>query len=304
MTNPPISTAEHIDGNAEPCPTPLAWQEVVQSYLDIRRVGPIDFAHGQVEVTQIGQGVPLVFLPPAYGTPHLFALIAWLLKDQRQCILLDHPQFAQRPSLSSGVEPVAQAYLTVLESLFGGPVDVYASTYSAQVCLEMLRQKPTAVHRALLQSAVLQRRLTGVERGMLHLGRQLPFQMRRVPLWLSTQLQNHRRWFPPFDETRFGFLLRETSRTPIHEVADRMLRSAKSNLADRLSQITTPVFILQCEGDGRLLIEQQAQLIEALPAAQSDWMYTTGHYPYLTHPHRLVKVLREFFEIPKLPESS
>jgi len=37
-------------------------------------------------------------------------------------------------------------------------------------------------------------------------------------------------------------------------------------------------------------------IIEFLPQAKSETILGTGQYPYLTHPHRLAKVVANFLE--------
>jgi hypothetical protein len=35
-------------------------------------------------------------------------------------------------------------------------------------------------------------------------------------------------------------------------------------------------------------------LASGLPCARTEFLHTTGHLPYLTHPHRIAKLTREF----------
>ncbi len=288
-----------LDEIPDPCPTPLAWQEVVQSFQEQIRQGPLDFQFGTVTATQFGEGPPLVFLPGSLGSPRLYALLAWLLKENRQCWLLDHPVFESRPNPKELISATATAYVDVLGELFDGPVEVYASNFGVPVCLEMMRSTPTLVQKAALQSGWATRKLTFFEKSLLQIGRFVPFTIRSVPLWLSTQIQNHRAWFPPFDETRFGFLLNETYQTSVRDVSRRLLAASQTDLSSQLAKIRTEVLLVRCEGDGQLISQQQDLLEKSLPKHESVSLHTTGHYPFLTHPHRLVKVLREFFNIPK-----
>ncbi len=288
-----------VEENPDPCPTPLAWQGVVQSFQEQIRQGPVDFQAGTVTATQFGEGPPLVFLPGSLGSPRLYALISWLLKENRQCWLFDHPTFRTRPSPKDLIPATSNAYAEVLNELFDGPVEVYASTFSVPVCLELMRSAPRVVKKAILQSGWATRKLTFTEKSLLQVGRYVPFSIRSVPLWLSTQIQNHRAWFPPFDETRFGFLLNETYSASVRDVSRRLLASSQTDLTPQLAEIETEVLLVRCEGDGRLISQQQDLLEESLPNHESVSLHSTGHYPFLTHPHRLVKVLREFFDIPK-----
>lgn len=283
----------------EPCPTPLLWQDIVLSFHEEMRQGPVEFAGGQVTATQFGTGLPLVFLPGSVASPRLYALTAWLLKDDRQCWLLDHPTFENRPDDSKLVQESAAAYAHVLDDLFGGAVDVYSSSYGVQVCLEMLLSHPSSVKRAVFQSGWTNRTFTGREKFLLKFGRKLPITLRRLPLWVSTQVQNHRPWFPPYDETRFNFLLQETSTIRVSDLCQRLLAASEINFMERLSAIEKEVLLIESEGDGDWILSQSSQMADKLQHSKVEELHTSGHYPYLTHPHRLVKLLRQFFEIPK-----
>lgn len=297
MTDLTPSIPPTLEENREPCPTPLAWQEVVQEFQKEIRQGPVSFAGGHVTATQFGTGRPLIFLPGSLSSSRLYALTAWLLKDQRECWLLDHPQFDHAPAPSKLIPQTAGAYSSVLQALCGGPVDVYASNYGVPVCLEMMLQTPQSIERALLQSGWASKQLTVTEKLLLHIGKHLSLSVKRIPLWLSTQIQNHRPWFPPFDETRFGFLLNETYQTSVRDVSKRLLAAASTDFTERLPEIGHQILVVRCEGDGHRIAEEEDRLETLLPNCKSTWMHSTGHYPYLTHPHRLLKVMREFFEI-------
>lgn len=297
------SSIESADFPSEPeretCPTPLLWQDIVLSFHEFYRQGPLEFPGGTLTATQFGSGLPLVFLPGTLCTPRLYALTTHLLQEERQCWILGHPDFETTPSESERINKSAIAYSSVLEDLFGGPVEVYASDYAVPVCLELLRVAPDAVKSAVLQSGWGHRSLTTLERILLGIGRRLPFKLKRIPLWKSSQIQNHRSWFPPYDETRFSFLLSETSEVSTSDVCRRFLASAKIDKLSDLAATTQPILVLRTEGDGKYISKQADDLEAALPNCESMWLHTSGHYPFLTHPHRLVKVLRDFFPIPQ-----
>lgn len=283
----------------EPCPTPLLWQDIVLSFHEEMRQGPVDFAGGTVTATQFGAGLPLVFLPGSVASPRLYALTAWLLKDDRQCWLLDHPIFDQPPHEANLVEKSAKAYANVIADLFGGPVDIYASNSGVPVCLQMMLAYQEVVRKAAFQSGWVNRTFTNREKFLFKVGKKLPFSLRRLPWWVSTQVQNHRPWFPPYDETRFNFLLNETSTTLIADICERLLASAEVDFTSPLSKIKQDVLLIKSEGDGDWILSQSKLMSTELPNSQIEELHTSGHYPYLTHPHRLVKLLRQFFEIPK-----
>ena len=286
---------------SEPCPTPLVWQDVVQSFLDERREGDVDFLGGSLTVTQFGTGQPLVVLTGTVGSPRLFALTAWLLREEFQLWIFDRPRFQQRKTASEYIQASTDAYSSVVSELFDQPVDCYAPTLGAQVAIQMMLDSSEGgesprLRKVALQSGWAHRDLTMMEKTLLGIGSSIPFRLRKVPFWLSTQIANHRPWFPPYDETRFGFLLAETYKTSVRDLSLRMRAAAKTDLSNSLTAIRNDVLLVRTEGDGQAIVTEQDTLEQNIPGCHSEWMHTCGHFPFLTHPHRLVKILRQFYQ--------
>lgn len=279
---------------SEPCPTPLAWQEVVKSFRESAQSRVFTTDDADVTVTEFGQGPPLVFFPGLAGGPLLFALTAWLLKDEFRSLLFEHPRYRVRPAPRDLIKCTSENWAMAVEHLCPQGADLYACSLGSQIALKTMASYPRLIRSAVLQGAWAVRSLTWAERSLLQLGRWSPFSIRRTPLWLSAQIQNHRRWFPPFDETRFGFLLNETGQTPTRDVADRLLAAGRTDLTGLLPSLPQQILILHCEGEGRVIDQTQQELQRRLPRAQSEAMPLAGQYPYLTHPHRLVKIIRSF----------
>lgn len=292
--NIPLSSVS-LDPQPEPCPTPLAWQEVLREFDQQSLIRTYETELGELDLTEFGQGPPLLFLPGIVGTPRLFALTAWLLRDEFRCLLPDHPRWKRRPRTKDLIGQTAEVVAAVGRHLAGEGLDLFGTSFGGQVALELMLRQPGLVRRAVLQSSWAWRRLTVTEKAVLQIGRGVWLPIQKVPLWLSTQVQNHRRWFPPFDETRFGFLLNQTYATPTREVSRRLLAAGQTDLRPMLGSIEHPVLILKCEGDGRQISAAEEELERDLPSARTVEMHTTGLFPYLTHPHRLVKILREQF---------
>jgi pimeloyl-ACP methyl ester carboxylesterase len=123
-----------------------------------------------------------------------------------------------------------------------------------------------------------------------------------VPAWISVQAQNHRRWFPPFDQSRFDFLMQELAGQPCRDVAQRLL--AETLPLENFASSPVPALFIYCEGDGPLLTRELQQLQSHFLRAQQAELHSAGMFPYLTHPHRLVKVLRGFLESARGPQAS
>ena len=64
------------------------------------------------------------------------------------------------------------------------------------------------------------------------------------------------------------------------------------NLSDRLADVKCPVLLVRTEGQGQLETAGHEVLEKGLPNARTEWLHSTGLHPYLTHPHRLAKILK------------
>jgi pimeloyl-ACP methyl ester carboxylesterase len=101
-------------------------------------------------------------------------------------------------------------------------------------------------------------------------------------------------WFPPIDPTRWEFYLDNTRQTPIATLAQRFGMLGKFDLRSRLRDLQTPVLLLHVEGEGAIQTGCREELAAGLPNSRTEFLHTTGMLAYLTHPHRLAKLIREF----------
>ncbi|MGH7200709.1 MAG: alpha/beta fold hydrolase, partial [Planctomycetaceae bacterium] len=131
---------------------------------------------------------------------------------------------------------------------------------------------------------------------VIRLGRHLPGRCERLPGLRAIQARNHRPWFPPFDRGRWQFFLDDTGCVPIRALAARAAIIRDADLRPRLADIAAPVLLVRCEGDGRVLSRCEDELEAALPDARSETLTGCGQLPFLTHPHRLAKSIREFLQ--------
>lgn len=292
-----IDPATHLApaAAAEGCPTPLAWQEVVRSVVEQSRAIEFRWPGGKIQGLDFGKGPPLVFLPTATGTDRMFALTAWLLRDDYRCLLLGNPLWDKLPALKSIAATTAQHLAEALPTYFGGACHLYACGTGVTTAVHLLKHGPAVVDSAILQGGG-GTKLTWAEWLTLNLGRWSRRQMKQTPLWMSVQAQNHRPWFPPFDESRFGFMMNEMGDQAARDVAARILADSAASIHSILPRIEQPVLLLDCEGHGRLIDSQSQHLASHLPHVQREAMHSAGMFPYLTHPHRLVKVLKPFLQ--------
>lgn len=287
MTAPPPAPPAAGEG----CPTPLAWAEVVQAFQELGEVREHAFSRWAVTSRRIGRGRPIYFLNHASGDGLLFALTAWLLKDEAECVVVDYPAVRNGLTAAGFLPAVVEGLEQVRSDLGHGSVNVYGATLGGLCGLEWMRQRPASVARGILQTPMFSVPWTPVERTLFALGRRLPGTLAGLPGWKGMLERNHRDWFPPFDPTRWDFLLANQGATPLRDAAVR-LRAAGTPLSAETKSIAQPVLIVRTEGEGAGLTRNAETLAATLPHATTEWMHTAGHSPFLTHPHRLVKLIR------------
>lgn len=280
----------------EPCPTPLNWVEVVSSVAeDCQRITvPLD--GGELVADLYGTGPAIYFLGGATGSARLFSLTAYLLRDEYTCVML-HPATWSRAPRESFAQ-ISEGIVRLASSLGHSSLDLYAAGPGCHQALSLTERHSDRVGHLMLQGPVLYQPTLLRERLLYRLGKWLSRPVSTLPGWLKVQEQNHHRYFPPFDTTRFQFLLDEIGATPISQAANHWLAASAADWRALAPMIRCPVLAIRCEGEGAALAKLSEEFIAHVPGCRSEWLHTTGHYPYLTHPHRLVKLIKQFLNPP------
>ncbi len=274
------------------CPPPLEWQEVLREFHRQADAWYLDRKDVRISGRTIGTGPPLYLLNGFSGTHELYALLAWLLRDRYRCVLSD---YAMPPSRGAAtLADLADDLIAVADAAGDRQIDLFAPLFGGLVALEAMRRHPDRIARGVLQGAFAHRSLSRFERLLIHLCAWHPGKLRHLPLRGILQTQSHRRWFPPFDRTRWQFLFDNTGAVPVAGMARRAAIVRDCDLRPVLKEIRQPILLVRTEGEGRILEECCRVLSSGLPNAQVEWMNDTGHFAYLTHPHRLAKVIDGF----------
>lgn len=278
----------------EACPPPLAWQEVLHGVEEQGEA--FHFAFGPIELDGVilGQGPPIWFLNGFSGNRQLFSLLAWLLRDRFRCVLVDatwpgdtHPRSLQ-PLLS-------QTYVAAFESLKTPRPALFGTAFGAQTALAITNQSPNAIRAAVLHEGFFRRNASLTERLLAWGASRSNKRLAEFPNWSQLQEANHRRWFPPIDPSRWDFLLENLGATPARRWSS-MARSAATthNLKSRSHDIQTPVQLIRTEGDGPVATTAMNELMVQLPNVREETLHTSGHFAFLTHPHRVAKIVAGF----------
>lgn len=278
----------------EPCPTPLEWRQVLGEFREGGRAIAVERCGVPLSAFTFGRGDPLYFLNPAAGSHEQFALLAWLLREEFQCVFVEYRDQAPFSKAGSSLAPMADDVAALASHLQHDAFALCAVGFGSLPALQLMLAAPERIEAAVLVCGFAGRRYTWLERSLIEWGRILPGRVGSLPGWRRLQQQNHRPWFPPFDGSRWEFLADDLGATPTRQLARRLAIADAVDFRPRLGDIPVPTLLVRTEGEGQALTRCQDDLEAGLPRARSEWMHTSGHYPHLTHPHRLAKLLKAF----------
>ncbi|MGQ0637375.1 MAG: alpha/beta fold hydrolase [Planctomycetaceae bacterium] len=284
-----------VGSAASECPPPLAWSDVLQAFRTESDRWYLERPRYRLTGRQWGAGRPLYLLNGFGGTHELYSLLVWLLRDEFRCVLWDYPGTAEgSPTARSATLGDLAADIRAIADARGDAVfDLYAPSFGSLVALQALIDFPQRTGRVFLQGGFAHRRLSRFERFLARSCRFYPGLLRKFPGSRAVRQHNHRRWFPPFDETRWQFLEDNVGRVPVTSLAWQAALIRDADFRPYLSRIDRRVHLIETEGEGTATRACQRELAELLPSATTDSLLGTGQYPYLTHPHRLAKIIRQ-----------
>lgn len=285
-----------IDGAGEPCPTPLMWQEVLESYLRDSRAWEVQCGQHRLFGRTWGQGPPLYFLNNFAATAEMFSLLLWLLRDTYRCIVFDPMTSDVKTALQS--RPTMRNFAADLFAVADANQDrrfaVYGAGFGAAVAMQAALDQPDRVERLILQHGFARRPLSLSERLLASLCLRSGRSLKDLPQRVRFQSVNHRPWFPPFDPSRFDFLIESSGTLPLRDLARRALAVHSFDIVSQLDQISCSVMLLRTEGEGRQAAVAQDSLEKSLKSSRVEWMHSAGQHPCLTHPHRVAKLIQSF----------
>jgi pimeloyl-ACP methyl ester carboxylesterase len=296
-----FETASKTEEQREPCPTPLAWSQVLERFRDESHAWELDRGEYVLRGRTWGDGPPLYFLPDWIGTYELLSLTIFLLREQFRCVVVDYPSYSARTGRPLKLSlPLLSSDVTAAADLHGDArFNLYAASFGSVVALQLLLDQPQRIGRTILQSGFARRVLTLSERLLIRIGTRLPGRLSQAPFRQALQQASHRAWFPPFDVTRWQFFLENTGQVPIAVLAQRLAVSRDADLLRELPHVRRPVILLQTEGQGRVADRCRAELEAGLPNVSTETLDLCGVLPYLTHPHRLAKLIRSLLQPPE-----
>ena len=285
------------DGAGEPCPTPLMWQEIRERFLQDGDFWELERGPHQLVGRTWGQGRPLYFLNNFAATSELFALTVWLLRDQFQCVVYD--TFARTDSALTrksipAISEFTEDLIAVADAHGDDKLIVYGAAFGAAIALQTAISHPQRLERMVLQHGFAVRRLSFFERTLASVCIRSRGTLNSLPQRRRFQAVNHQPWFPPYDHSRFEFLVESTGHLSLRDLARRSWAVNSFDVVSRLGDIGTPTMLLRTEGEGKVAAESQEVLEARLKHSRTEWMHSAGQHPYLTHPHRVAKLIQAF----------
>lgn len=279
------------------CPSPIPWLDVLSRFHADADHWTLDRGRYQLEGSTWGTGPPLYFLHGLTAKRELFSLLVWLLRDQFRCVMIDLPGgrrgYPMRGRLSA--RDIADDLFAVADSHGDERFQLFASSFSSTVALEALLAAPERIERAVLQGGFAHLELSVLERVLIQLGLLMPGHLNILIFRRTIQAYNHKRWFPPFDLGRWDFYVDASGSVPMASIARRAAIIRDFDARPRLREIRRPVMLIRSEGEGIVSSTAHEELAAGLPNARTEWMHSTGHLPFLTHPHRLANLIRPFY---------
>lgn len=274
----------------EGCPPPLQWPQVLAAFRAQSTAWHTDTPSGRITGRVWGEGPTLVLLNGLGGSHELFALCAFLLKANCRCVLLDYPvgRRVTWPRLTASIADVVQEFAD------SGGCHLFGTSFGSALALETALRLGPQVRSLTLHAAFAHLPLTVFERAAASVLRRMPGRVQLTPLWRGLQERAHRLWFPPIDPTRWLFYLDNAGQTPMSELARRFGMLSRFDARSQLQQLATPTLLLHVEGEGTIQARCREELATLLPNARTEFLHTTGLLAFLTHPHRLSKLIREF----------
>jgi pimeloyl-ACP methyl ester carboxylesterase len=292
VSAPPANTGP------EGCPTPLAWQQVVESLRQQGNRHQIASDGQSLSAVCLGEGPPVYFLPGFLGDHELFALTAWLLREEFECVLIDPPAEIRnsRAAPQTLLAKWAEGVIRLADELGHARLRLYGTSLGGLLALQMMSTHPDRLEGVALHSAFPGLRLRVLERCLLSLGTRSGRTFGQVRSAMRIQQSNHRHWFAPFDPTRWEFFADNIAATPVRDAALRARVAGAVDLCERLPRLATPTLLIEAEGDGRTARAAQESLLAGLPDVRVEKLDNGGRLVHISHPHRLVKLLRGFWD--------
>lgn len=282
----------------DPCPTPLAWEQVLDAFRSDAELWELQQSGTTIRGRTWGDGPPVYLLPGLGGTHELYALLIYLLREDFRCVVYDDFTLDRGCRLNRAA--LVDHLFAVADRHGDQQFHLFAPAFASVTAFSAMLAEPTRILTAALQGGFAHRHLSLTEKLLIGLGRRLRRRLASVPFLNTLQTQNHLPWFPPIDQGRWSFFVDDTRQLPVAALAERAAVLKDFDVRDRLGEISQPVLLIRTEGEGQLAAGCQELLEKQIANTHVERLHSSGQLPYLTHPHRLAKLLKLFY-LPATP---
>ncbi len=193
---------------------------------------------GELVADVYGSGPAIYFLGGATGSSRLFALTAYLLREEFTSVMLQPVEWTRSrvSHWSRSVKPPS----AWPNSLGHSSINVYAAGNGCHQALSLTQRHSTRIGSLMLQGPALRQPTLLRERVLHRIGQWLTRPVSTPPWMAEGSGAKPPRYFPPFDTTRFQFLLDDTGATPIRQAAYRWRAASETDWECSGSTISLP----------------------------------------------------------------
>ena len=277
----------------DPCPTPLAWEQVLDAFRSDADQWEQRQGGTTIRGRTWGDGPPVYLLPGLGGTHELYALLIYLLREEFRCVVYD--DFLLERGCRQSPATLVDNLFAVADRHDDRQFHIFAPAFAGVTAFSAMLNEPDRILTAAIPGGYAHRRLSMTEKMLVGVGRRLRRPLASVPFWNTLQTQNHLPWFPPIDRGRWSFFLDDTGQLSVSALAERAAVLKEFDIRDRLGEVSQPVLLIRTEGEGQLAAGCQDLLEQRIENTQVERLHSSGQLPYLTHPHRLAKLLKTFY---------
>jgi pimeloyl-ACP methyl ester carboxylesterase len=249
----------------------------------------IDLAGISLDIWEGGDGQPLLLLHGAGGFRGDHAFVA-LLGKHRRITAPSHPGFgaSSLPDWIDRPEDIAQFYLTLLDRIFTGPVDLIACSLGGWIGAELTSMIPERFRRIVFVGPV------GVKLGSrdtLEVPDIFAQSAASVEQLLYHEPERFRADPAKMTDQELMIMLRNRETTALLTWEPYM---HNPKLRHRLHRITNRALFLRGEHDGLISSGYMDGYAKLLPNARTMTLPDAGHVPHVEQPEAFVSAVLAF----------
>jgi pimeloyl-ACP methyl ester carboxylesterase len=243
-----------------------------------------------------GHGAPLIFIHGLGDIAASFLPLVSLLTDGFRCVVYDLPSGRDDEANLQRYrhEDLVADLFSLLNHLEIERCYAYGNSFGSTIALAAALAQPKRIARMVLQGAFACRQLAFAEKLMARLARHFAGSMGGLPLREAVFQQQAGKQFSHRSEEYWHYLLRNTGKTPLAAMAQRVLMLNRLDLRADLAKITQPILLLRGELDTIVDRSCNEELLAGLHTASCVEIACCGHYAHLSHFEVIAQLVRDF----------